>query len=404
MTTLLRAICRTAISGTTTPPPKRGAKGVGGPLRGRRAFAAALAALVVCGFSLAGAAGQNGPVTLPVFERDSFWPKLPPQWKWGAVSDIAVNSRGRILVLQRPRSLPPNEWAMSAPAILEFDKSGEFVRGWGGPGQGFEWPEIEHGLHVDYQDNVWVSGNNCPERNYPGLKPVSDDQILKFDRDGKFLHQIGRSNMSKGNADVANVHLAADMVVNPSSNEVFVADGYGNHRVIVFDANTGAFKRTWGAFGGVAADAYKCPPNEFNREELFPTGPGPKQFHVVHGIVVSNDGRVYVADRNYGRIQVFTTDGKYLTQVFINRPKGSVGGVALSSDTAQRFLYAAGADVSVLDRTTLQVLGTLPGVRSGHQITADRDGNLYVAQVGPKGFPPGDAQRYLFKGLAPLAK
>ena len=126
---------------------------------------------------------------------------------------------------------------------------GNFIKAWGGAGNGYEWPEREHGIHIDHKGFVWIGGNNCPTNGLPGLKPVADDQLLKFTQDGKFVMQIGQSNQSKGNADTRNVHRAADAWVHPRTNELFVADGYGNHRVIVFDADTGAFKRMWGAFG-----------------------------------------------------------------------------------------------------------------------------------------------------------
>ena len=130
-----------------------------------------------------------------------------------------------------------------------FDPAGNFIKAWGGAGAGYEWPEREHGIHIDHKGFAWIGGNQCPTSGNAGLKPVADDQLLKFTLDGKFVLQIGKSNQSKGDADTANVHRAADAWVLPRTNELFVADGYGNHRVIVFDADTGAFKRTWGAFG-----------------------------------------------------------------------------------------------------------------------------------------------------------
>jgi len=185
---------------------------------------------------------------LPRFEVDAGWLKVPPQFRVGDVSSFAVNAQDEVFLLHRPRTLKPDQAAMAAPPVMVFDPSGNYLRSWGGAGQGYEWIEREHGIHIDYKGFVWIGGNNCPASNLPGLKPVADDQLLKFTQDGKFVLQIGKSNQSKGNADTANVHRAADGWVNPTTNELFVADGYGNHRVIVFDADTGAFKRMWGAF------------------------------------------------------------------------------------------------------------------------------------------------------------
>ena len=136
--------------------------------------------------------------------------------------------------------------------------AGNYIKAWGGDGNGYEWPEREHGIYIDYKGFVWLGGNTCPTNGLPGLKPVADDQLLKFTQDGKFVMQIGRSNQSKGNADTQNLHRPADEWVYPPTNELFVADGYGNHRVAVFDADTGAFKRMWGAFGNKPMDDDHC--------------------------------------------------------------------------------------------------------------------------------------------------
>ena len=177
------------------------------------------------------------------------WPKVPPQWKLGDASSFAVDAQDNVYVLHRPRTLKPEDAAKAAPPVMVFDAAGNFIKAWGGPGTGFEWPEREHGIHIDHKGFVWIGGNHCPTSGIAGLKPVADDALLKFTLDGKFVLQIGKSNQSKGDADTANVHRAADAWVLPRTNELFVADGYGNHRVIVFDADTGAFKRMWGAFG-----------------------------------------------------------------------------------------------------------------------------------------------------------
>ena len=193
--------------------------------------------------------------------------------------------------------------AKAAPAVVVFDPAGNFIKAWGGPGAGYEWVEREHGIHIDHKGFAWIGGNQCPTSGIAGLKPVADDQLLKFTLDGKFVLQIGKSNQSKGDTDTANVHRAADAWVLPRTNEVFVADGYGNHRVIVFDADTGAFRRTWGAFGKPPGGKDNC---AIVRVKDFSGDSGPADFNIAHSIRVSNDGTVYLADRENRRVQMFT--------------------------------------------------------------------------------------------------
>ena len=330
---------------------------------------------------VAGGLQAQTPSGVPVFHVDPSWPKVPEKWKLGDVSSVAVDEKDRIWVLHRPRTLPPDQASKAAPPVMVFDSAGNYIQSWGGKGSGYDWPEREHGIHIDYKDFVWIGGNNCPGRKLPGLEPVGDDQLLKFTQAGKFVMQIGHSSKSGGNADTMNLHQPADAVVYKKTNELFVADGYGNHRVIVFDADTGAFKRMWGAFGNKPEDADQCPPPSLNS---VPDGPGPPQFSIVHAIRVSNDGLVYVADRENRRVQVFTIQGKFITQIV----KGDVPfarDVALSPDSKQQFLYVgAGPEILVFDRKTLTMVESLKGPRilgGGHQMTADSKGNLYTAQT-----------------------
>ncbi len=229
----------------------------------RAALVASLIVIVVqvtwlFGRQVAAQTSQGETRNLPMFEVDPSWPKVPTKWKLGDVSSIAIDAQGNSWVLHRPRTLKPDQAAMAAPPILVFDPAGNFIKAWGGAGAGYEWVEREHGIHIDYKGFVWLGGNNCPGLKLPGLKPVADDQLLKFTPDGKLLVQIGGSNQSKGNADTKNVHRAADVWVHPQTNEAFVADGYGNHRVVVFDADSGAFKRMWGAFANAPVDDDHC--------------------------------------------------------------------------------------------------------------------------------------------------
>ncbi len=340
---------------------------------------------------------ESSAAGIPTFRVDHDWPQVPAQWRLGDVSSIAIDAQDNAWLLHRPRTLPPDEAGMAAPAVLGFDSEGNFLDAWGGAGDGYEWPQREHGLHIDYRGFAWLGGNNCPARNLPGLEPVADDQLLKFTLDGEFIMQLGRSNASGGNSDSDNLHEPADAFVHADTNELFVADGYGNHRVAVFDADTGVFKRMWGAFGNVPEDDDHCPNISL---DSVPDGPGPPQLSVVHAIRVSNDGMVYVADRENRRVQVFTLDGEFIDQII----RGDVPfarNLALSPDPEQRFLYVGGgAGIMVLDRRTLEVLTTIDGdgvIGPGHQIQTDSLGNLYIAATGA-GF-----QRLIFTGLSPSA-
>jgi DNA-binding beta-propeller fold protein YncE len=356
------------------------------------------------------------PQMMPAFEVDATWPKLPNNWVLGQVPGIAVDRHDHVYILHRPRTVPEAQRANAAPAVLEFDAVGKFVKAWGGPGQGFDWPDSEHGIFVDYKDNVWIGGSSPTSTS---LTRRSDDMLLKFTNSGKFLLQIGGPDKSKGNLDTASVNKSADAFVSAKTNELFVADGYGNRRVIVFDADTGAFKRMWGGTGRPAADpppaaartgapappAGRCGP-------LLVGQPGapPEAFGgPVHSVRISTDGLVYVADRGNRRIQVFTPEGKYKTEVAINPSgpaTGTVAGLALSPDPEQRFLYAAdygNSRVLVLDRKSLRVLyqfgafGTAAGeLRCPHHLQVDSKGNLFIVEV----LPGNRAQRFVFKGIS----
>jgi DNA-binding beta-propeller fold protein YncE len=352
----------------------------------------------------------------------------------GQVSSAAVDEQDHIWIIQRPRTLRAEQKGREAPPVMEFDASGRYLQGWGGPGTGYEWPGTEHSVFVDHKGFVWVtgSGNN-------------DDQILKFTKAGKFVMQIGHSGQSKGNADTKNVNKPADVFVYPKTNEAFVADGYGNRRVIVYDADSGAFKRMWGGFGNPPTDPPPTPPPAggaampSGRVGRAPRpgneeGPGPPDFEGVHGARVSNDELVYVADRLNQRVQVFTLAGKYLTQAFVSRgtqapstatdllfgkPRkdfddnllndpASSSRTAFSADPQQRFLYVIDRRhqrIAVLDRKSLELLGYFGGGvgdRPGqfyilHDIAADSKGNIYTAEVNEIG--NRRAQKFVFKGL-----
>ena len=331
--------------------------------------------------------------SLPSFAVDTSWAKVPDKYRLGDVSSIAIDAQDNAYVLHRPRTLKPDAAGMAAPAVVVFDSAGNFIKAWGGPGPGYEWVEREHGIHIDHKGFAWIGGNQCPTSGNKGLKPVADDQLLKFTLDGKFVLQIGKSNQSKGDTDTANVHRAADAWVLPRSNEIFVADGYGNHRVIVFDADTGAFRRTWGAFGKPPGGKDNC---EIARLTEFPAGDGLPDFNVAHSIKVSNDGTVYLADRENRRLQAFTSDGKFIKQ--LRRTEGPfAANLAFSPDPEQRFLYVgSGKFITIVDRASLDVLGRVQVEKQlggGHHIATNSKGNLYIAATA------AGMQRLTFKGM-----
>src|SRR5215831_12863201 len=352
-----------------------------------------LGALVAAlsGWMLAPAPAQ-AQRSLPTFEVDKGWPKVPANMKIGDVSSIAVDAQDNIWTLNRPRTLKDADKAMAAKPIVIFKSTGEFVRQWGGDGQGYQWPEREHGILIDSKGFVWLGGNSCPENGLPGLRPVTDDQLLKFTQDGKFVMQIGKSSSSKGNADTENLHRPADAQYYAPANELFVADGYGNHRVIVFDADTGKFKRMWGAFGNKPVDDDHC---QIVTQSSF-SDPGPPQLSIVHAIRVANDGTVYIADREYRRVQMFTKEGKFVKQL-ARTDIPFARDLALSPDAAEQFLYVGGGNgIFILDRKTLQIVGNIqpPGIiGAGHQIAVDSKGNIYIAQT------TAGLQKLTFKGM-----
>jgi DNA-binding beta-propeller fold protein YncE len=340
---------------------------------------------------------------VPTFEVDPTWPTIPDGWVLGVVASVAVDGRDHVWVLQRPSSLPREEAAMAAPPVLEFDAQGNFERGWGGPNPEYHWPESEHGIYVDHNDYVWVGGNG------------PDDQVLKFTMDGEFVMQIGQPGDSEGNLDTENLGRPADVWVHPPTNELFVADGYGNRRVIVYDAETGEFRRMWGAFGNEPTDGEPDPSWAEEQE-----GVGPPQFvPPVHAAKVSNDGLVYVSDRAGKRVQVFSIEGEYVSQVFIGReclaPECGNGttaaSTAFSADPEQRFLYVGNrsqARVMVLERETLEILdgfgrsGSAPGeFGTLHHMDVDSRGNLYVTEVTPLDRVNRRVQKFILTGMRP---
>ena len=354
---------------------------------------AGLAAVAALALALPGDAATPAPAA-PAYQPVPGWPTLPNNWLIGDTAAVVVDHADHVWILHRPHSLPDATQARSAPPLIEFDTSGKFIRGWGGPADGYEWPMNEHSLYVDGQDRVWIGGT-FPFGRKSDVK-TSDDQLLVFTVDGKFLRQYGHEGASGGDADTKNFKEPADIFVDLPHHETYVADGYGNRRIIVIDSETGAFKRMWGAFGNPPMDP-GLPPGVLSKPApMDETGDGSPQFGHPHSVALSKDGLVYLADRSNRRVQVFTPAGKYVTQVFINRAgpaQVSAVAVAFSPDPAQRWLYVAdygNSVVMILDRKTLTEVGrfgsrgTAPGQFQGlHDIAVDSHGDIYTTEVAP---------------------
>jgi DNA-binding beta-propeller fold protein YncE len=325
----------------------------------------------------------GGPA--PRYSVDPYWPKpLPNAWTLGQVAGISIDQAGLVWVLHRPGTVAEDEKGASytpprakcctpAPPVLVFDAEGNLVRSWGGPGAGYDWPQNEHGIYVDPSGYVWVGGN--------GLK---DQHVLKFTNEGRFLLQIGKPGVSGGSNATDQLGRPASMEVDPKANELYIADGYGNKRVIVFDATTGRYKRHWGAYGRRPDDA-KMPTHDTE---------SPQFANPVHCVRLAFDELVYVCDRTNNRIQVFRKDGTFVRQYAIEpqtRINGSVHDMILSTDLAQSYLFVgdgSNSEVHIIHRPTGQKLwsfgrmGRLAGEFYGlHNLAIDAGGNLYTGEV-----------------------
>lgn len=325
---------------------------------------------------------------LPQFLVDPFWPKpLPHNWIVGQVAGVDVGPDDHVWIVHRPDSLserergaeqdpPLGKCCIAAPPVLEFDLSGNLLNAWGGPGGGYDWPATEHGIFADEEGFIWLAGNG-----------QSDRQVLKFTAGGEFVLQIGRPGPEMDSNDTARLGRPADVFVDSAAGEVYVADGYGNRRVVVFDSGTGAYKRHWGAYGRRPDDA---PLAEYD-----PAAAPARQFrNPVHCVLVSRDGLVYLCDRVSNRYQVFRTDGAFVAEAFFEPAtllNGSVSDLALSRDDGQAFLFMVDSvnnEMRVVDRLSHAVLGRVgrPGRWAGqfhavHNIAIDSHGNLYTTEV-----------------------
>ncbi|MGD8323135.1 MAG: hypothetical protein PVF50_02130 [Gammaproteobacteria bacterium] len=382
--------------------------------RSRLLIAAALACLMlvlaVAQFRLQDLANAQSAdqVMAPAFEVDPFWPKpLPNHWILGMTIGVAVDSRDHVFIVHRDQQENFNarteiglasgvsECCTPAPPILEFDRDGNLINAWGdsgGTGNGYVWPASNHGIEVDAMGNVWIGGNG-----------MGDSHILKFSGDGTFLQQIGEpGNMPDSNSRT-HFSRVAEIAIDASANEAYIADGYGNKRVAVLDVDTGAFKRYWGAYGNRPDDAE----NAYD-----PDGPPAQQFTgPVHCAEPSLDGLVYVCDRTSDRIQVFRTDGTFVTEKIIaplTLSQGSTWDIAFSKDPEQTYMYVTDGQnmkVYILERETLEVLtsfgdgGRQPGLFfAPHSIATDSQGNIYTTET----YEGRRVQKFVYQGLRPV--
>jgi DNA-binding beta-propeller fold protein YncE len=365
-------------------------------------------------------AGQNRQtVQAPYFEVDPYWPKpLPNHWVLGSAIGVSVDERDHVWMIHRgSATLADKEKALEtkmsdeccagAPPVLEFDPDGTLVGHWGGPGAGYEWPTSNHGITVDHKGNVWIGGNG------PG-----DSQVLKFSKAGKFLLQVGRANArlgamkdgkptyAGGSNDPISFGRVAKIFVDPSANEAYLADGYLNKRVAIIDADTGKFKRQWGAYGNK--------PDDTDLGPYDPSKAPVQQFRSpVHCADLSNDGLVYVCDRPNNRIQVFKKDGTFVKEAFYaknSKGDGAPFDVAFSKDPAQTYLYLADGNnmkIRILRRDTLEELtsfgdgGRQPGqFYAVHSIAVDSKGNLYTTET----YEGKRLQKFVYKGLRAVTR
>ena len=370
-------------------------------------FVAVLLALGVLEHALEQRVTAQATVMAPRFEVDPLWPKpLPNHWVIGQAIGVTVDDQDHVWIVHRDNLLGANEAAASqdpptasccvkAPPVLEFDPAGDVVGHWGGPSKEYDWPNSNHGITVDYKGNVWIGANEG-----------TDAQVLKFTKAGKLIMQIGKPGQNKGSNDTENFGRAAKIFVDPKANEAYIADGYGNKRVVVIDADTGKFKRYWGAYGNK--------PDDTNLGAYDPNAPHAQQFrNPVHCAELSNDGLLYVCDRPNDRIQIFKPDGTFVKEVFVatnTLGDGSVWDIAFSKDPQQKYLYLADGKnekIYIFDRASMEIVtsfgdgGRQPGQWFAvHSIAVDSKGNIYTTET----YEGRRLQKFVYKGLAPVTK
>jgi len=378
----------------------------------------AVAALVSGCTTGEGSSGLTGtfgdPGMAPRFEVNPLFPQpLPNHWLVGPMIGVAVDSRDHIWVVHRNTedqfmaqeiglTQGVSECCQPGPPVLEFDQEGNLVSSFGGPSATgeFDWPNSNHGLGIDGMGNVWLGGN-----------VGSDKHILKFASDGTFLQQLGAPDARSGrnSLDEVNFGQVAKISYHAATNEMFVADGYQNRRVVVLDATTGEFKRYWGAYGNAPDDEEYSTMTRWSARDG--TAPPPQFQGPVHCAEPSLDGLVYVCDRGADRVQVFTIDGDFVQEVQFapnTRSQGSTWDIAFSPAEAQTYLYLADGQhmkVYIILRETMEVLtsfgdgGRQPGLFFAvHSIDTDSDGNIYTTET----YEGSRLQKFVYLGIGPI--
>ena len=413
----------------------------------------------------------------PGFVVDPAWPQpLPNHWILGQLGGLYVDRHDHVWVYNRPRTLTTEEAGLetaipgvkdehgqpinglgqvraygsiadcckAAPSVLEFDSTGKLLRAWGGPADpgfiggkckaeaGCIWPNSEHGIYVDQNDNVWITGNAAAPAaaGSGGRGPMpwathneggGDGFILKFDMNGNFKMRIGGTPMGPNSNDTTGgingtplLYQATDMVRDPKTNRLYISDGYGNRHVLIVDADSGKYIGHFGAYGNnpvddagsKAAGPWIADYTNGRKKPPFFRTP-------VHCVKLADDGKIYVCDRGNNRIQVFDSndptlgkscnnpDGEpgkcgFVAEQFISEHTntsipGTAVSISFSTDRAQSCLYVgdnSNMTIYILNRSNLQELGRLG--RSGrmagefhwlHQVSVDTKGNLYTAEV-----------------------
>ena len=351
----------------------------------------------------------------PVYRLDPSWPQeLPNRWITGNIHGVAVDKDDHVWILSSPRTVPADQagatqtpprsaCCVPAPTVIEFDTAGRVLKSWGGSGFPTDspipdWPTDEHGLWIDKQGNVWIAGNWFAQFSFtPGQPPDPalpwDRQVLKLSNDGNPLLEIGHPTREPANNQNTSFLGAPDtMTVDDAAHEVYIADGAMNRRVVVYDSNTGAFKRGWGAYGMPLSEIENGRPAAYDQ-----ANPPSKQFRgPINCVAISVDALVYICDRGNDRIQVFTKDGKFVKEFIVRAETlgtGSTWSVAFSHDPKQKYLLVGDGEngvVWILDRDTGVVVA--PFGRKGHNagqfdvlqsLAMDSRGNLYTGEVAP---------------------
>ena len=360
------------------------------------------------------AAGSPTAENLPVYVIDPTWPPtnwLPNDWIFGDIRGLFVDDEDDLWVVHMPSSLTDQEIGAAvkppiadcchpAPAVVEMDQNGKVKRSWGSPetatAQGYTWPVPEHGIYMDHKGFMWIGTSGGDKTGHI---------VVKMTQDGKHVFTIGEPGVNKGSADTTHLGGPANFYVEPKTNEIFIADGYRNKRVIVYDAETGKYKRHWGAYGKVPQDDEKY---------TYPVKPDspPQQYSTLHGLVGTKDGMIIVSDRRGNRIQMFDQQGKFIMERFVRPSTGGSGSgfsLQLSRDPEQSLLYlmdGTNMRIWVIRRKDLTVLDRFgrPGRQAGefiraHMIAIDSQNRMYTGEAGNG----RRIQRWILKGTKPAS-